>query len=139
MTRRLTRRTDQYSSGRRITPPISDGGSTNNSRPLFGLSLVQREFDVPDCSEAFRADVLAGLRERSQLSWAQLDTTPHRGLGAERIPRTQIKAPIPPAVTEDVEKFVVFRIGNPGRVIGFRTGATFEAVWLDERHAVYEG
>lgn len=83
-----------------------------------------------------QAEFALALRKRADLTWSQLRQVPHETLGYERMPRDQIRAPIPPFFAED-ETPIVFRIADRGRIVGFRQDAVFHVVWVDMKFELY--
>ena len=56
--------------------------------------------------------------------------------GAEKIPRRAFRVGIPQTITEDVP-LLAFRFSGPKPMVGFRTDAVFNIVWLDRDFSVY--
>lgn len=102
--------------------------------PLLDLALVRRPFE---CNESELAALLQQLGRLSLLSWQEVQLAPRHGLGSEKIARTSIAAPIPPAVTEDVKFFLSLRFQGKKPFVGFRNGYVFHVLWIENRFRVY--
>lgn len=127
-------------------PAVQGGGpareirrdSGNDAPPLFGLSHLARGFTIADCERDEKAALADLLGEMSRRTWHDLILGSRRGTGFEKIARASINVGIPAIVTDDVQLLAI-RISQRSRLIGFRAGAVFQAVWVDPRHRVYDG
>lgn len=125
-------------SGKHIQLPTIAAISSNKLRPIFALEFLQKGYCIADCDKDHKAAFADALRERSQLTWEDIQKAHRHGLGHEKIPRDRIKGPIPTAITEDVEDFLAFRFFGKAPMVGFRRDATFFVVWLDRNFSLYE-
>ena len=92
---------------------------------------------MAECSESELAALMQQLGRLSLLSWQDVQLAPRHGLGSEKIARTSINAPIPPAATEDVKFFLSLRFQSKKPFVGFRNGYVFHVLWIDNRFRVY--
>lgn len=74
----------------------------------------------------------------SARTWTQLLLGSRQGTGLEKIAQASINVGLPAYVTPDVQLWSI-RITQVARLIGFRDGVIFHAVWLDPKHGVYDG
>lgn len=58
-------------------------------------------------------------------------------LGAEKIARSAIRAPIPAGITEDVT-FLAIRYHGMRPILGYRDGRTFHLLFIDHSFSVYD-
>jgi hypothetical protein len=89
------------------------------------------------CQDDDRLALAKRLFMLSRLSWKQIREAGSFGLGAEQIPRYRIKRPIPPGVTEDVDKFASLHFNGKKRFVGYRVGQIFHILWVDHSFEVY--
>ena len=136
----------------KIKPPLAGGrerikipaqpleSRPDDEAPVFCLRYMHSDYSVRACTREDRASFADALYELSQLTWAQLRQSPRHGKGYEKIPRGQLRVPLPPSltITEDVD-FIAFRFAGMKPMIGFRDrdGRTFRIVYLDPRFQVY--
>lgn len=112
--------------------------SGNDVPPLFGLHRLTRDFTIAECNRDEKAALADLLHEMSQRTWLDLILGSRKGTGFEKIARTSINVGIPDHVTADVQ-ILSIRLRQDSRLIGFRQGQTFYAIWVDTKHQVYKG
>ncbi|MDA3922720.1 MAG: hypothetical protein PF501_18890 [Salinisphaera sp.] len=66
----------------------------------------------------------------------EIQHAPRHGVGTEKIPQHQIKAPLPPLLTEDVT-LLALRFDGLRPMVGYRTGIVFRILWLDHNFELY--
>lgn len=110
----------------------------DDSHPVFCLRYLQDSFDLEVCEQRQQADFAKALRKRSQMTWRQIWAADRHGLGAEKISRGSIKAPIPPHITEDVDFFIALRFSGKAPMVGYRIRDIFHIVWLDAKFTLYD-
>lgn len=96
------------------------------------------KYCVPSCDQNGKACFAEALFKRAQLTWAALRQAGGEGLGYEWMPRYRIRASIPPGITEDVDKFMVFRCIGKAPMVGYREGVTFHVLWIDHDFSLYD-
>lgn len=111
-------------------------GSTNDSRPLFSFYYLVEKYNIDACSPDDKVALLGLLHDLSQRTWGQIQLGSRQGTGTEKISRDSINVGLPDCITPDVQ-LLAMRITDVARLIGFRDGETFHAVWIDPNHEVY--
>ena len=107
--------------------------------PLFSLRYLDRRiYSLAACQQREKAAFADTLDRLSQLPWSELRLSPRHGLGYEQIPRQVIRAPIPPHITEDVQRFIAFRFFGRAPMVGYRVQAVLYILWLDRTFTLYE-
>ncbi len=110
----------------------------DDCHPVFCLRYLQDGFDLEACDQRQQADFAKALRKRSQMTWRQIWAADRHGLGAEKISRDSIKAPIPSHITEDVGFFIALRFSGKAPMVGYRIKDIFHIVWLDANFTLYK-
>ena len=111
--------------------------NTEKQAPVFSLEYMVNGYCVESCQEDERAHFAMALFKRRNLTWQDLRSTQHHGLGSEKIARSSIKVALPPMVTEDVD-IIAFRCIGKAPMVGFRSGRTFNILWIDKNFKVYD-
>jgi hypothetical protein len=108
------------------TEPVSH----DDESPKFCLHFLRGDFDVHALDARRQAAFAKALRKLASSRWKELITEPRHGQGTEQIPRSQIKAPIPPQF-EDQDKFLVFRYDGTLPMAGVRVRDVFHVLWIE--------
>jgi hypothetical protein len=125
--------------GPRLRVPDRADEPPDAQPPLFSLRyLDRRTHSLAACQQREKAAFADTLDRLSQLSWSELRLSPRHGLGYEQIPRQAIRAPIPPHITEDVQRFIAFRFFGQAPMVGYRVQAVLYILWLDRTFTLYE-
>lgn len=90
------------------------------------------------CQDDDRLYLAARMFMLSRMPWRDIRQAPSKGLGAEKIPRQQIKRPVPNSVTPDVDSFYSLHYVSKKRFIGYRVGQIFHILWIDHNFSVYD-
>lgn len=125
--------------GKKVQVRDTGGVNTNARCPDFCFHYTQKGFTVEDCDKDAKVALISALWERSRMTWMEIMNTDHKGAGAETIPIGQLKKRLPVVVTDDVRKVYALRFGQKRRLVGFRVESVFHIVWVDPKHAVYDG
>jgi hypothetical protein len=104
--------------------------SHNDDPPSFCLRFLQRDFDVHALNAPGQAAFAKTLQKLSASQWKNLVMASRHGQGTECIPRSQIKAPVPPAF-QDQDKFLVFRYNGMLSMGGVRVDSVFHVLWIE--------
>jgi hypothetical protein len=104
----------------------------------FEKMSVGSAHNVQNCDEGNRAALASKLFELTQLNWVDITLSHKKGMGSERIPRTEIKVPIPPSITPDLEEFLSIRYNGKRPMVGYRDERVFHIVFLDHNFKVYD-
>jgi len=75
---------------------------------------------VSRCSQQDKAAIVGKLVQLSQYTWKEIISFPREAYGYELIPTGQFTASLPKYVTPDVDKLMVFRYSQAGRLAGSR-------------------
>lgn len=130
-------RQPQQTTGRYVRPATGATKSTAQEHPAFCLRyLDNNKYGLGALDNDQRLQFLDVMRRLSQLTWAQISSTPHHGLGAEPIPRYRMNVPLPSCVTEDTV-ILAFRCFGKCPMVGFRDEAVFHVLFLDPKHETY--
>ena len=106
--------------------------------PAFSLRYLSPQWCITGCNQEGRAAFADRIRILTQKSWMEILNLPKQGQGFEKIPRNQIKAAIPPHVTEDVTHFWSFRFHGKAPMVGYKSGEIFHVLWFDPNFALYD-
>ena len=123
--------------GKLYAPPDPSPLRDEQQHPTFSLQYVQNHWCITDCSQADRAAFASVLRRLSQLSWAQIHSSPRHGLGYARISRDAIRPDIPGHISPDAN-LIAFRFSGLKSMVGYRENATFYCVWFDPDRELYD-
>jgi hypothetical protein len=104
----------------------------DDETPKFCLHFLRGDFDVHALDAAGQAAFAKALRKLSESQWKQLIVAPRHGHGSERIPREQIKAPIPPRF-QDQDKFLGFRYSGLHPMAGVRVDDVYHVLWIERQ------
>jgi hypothetical protein len=102
----------------------------DDESPKFCLHFLRDDFDVHSLDASNQAAFAKSLQKLSASRWKDLIVAPRHGQGSERIPRGQIRAPIPPRF-QDQDKFLVFRYNGKHPMAGVRVDDVFHVLWIE--------
>ena len=136
----MTFRKPQHFNGKKLA--ISAGADSakidfNREKPTFCLRHIDSHYCISSCDVNEKASFADTLRNLSQLTWSELRSSPHRGMGCEKIARDALKRPIPPGITEDVT-FLAFRFHGKKPMVGYRVNEMFHIIWFDRDFTLYD-
>ncbi|MCF8198238.1 MAG: hypothetical protein K9J42_05700 [Sulfuritalea sp.] len=106
--------------------------------PAFSLRYLSPKWCITGCNQEGKAAFADKVRILTQKSWMEILNLPKKGQGFEKIPRDQIKAPIPPHVTEDVTHFWAFRFHGKAPMVGYKSNEIFHVLWFDPDFELYD-
>lgn len=117
------------------TKPVSD----NDQKPVFSFEHMQdgSGWSINCCEADDRAQLSSKVFQLSRMTWMEINQAPRHGLGTEKIPREQIEAKLPAAVTEDTN-LIAFRYNGLKPMVGYRDGRIFHVLWLDWDFKLYD-
>jgi hypothetical protein len=98
--------------------------------PKFCLRHLHRDFNVKALTADKQADFALALQLRATMTWREIIMAPKHGLGAEHIPKGQIRAPIPRGF-EDADQFLVLRYSGKLPMAGVRVQDVFHILWIE--------
>jgi hypothetical protein len=95
----------------------------DSKKPIFSFMHMQynKEHCLSRCNQEDKAAIVGKLLRLSQFTWKQIISQPRDALGFEHIPVGRFTATLPPYVTPDVSKLMVFRYSDAGRMAGTRS------------------
>lgn len=105
-------------------------------KPLFSFEylcedFINNTFDSKKHPNVFK-DFVVRLHKLGKLGWNEIHTTQRHGFGTEKIPIEQIKPDLPPCVTPDINKLVVFRADGSNHVFaGFMRHNVFFVLFIE--------
>ena len=105
-----------------------------NDYMTFSFKNLVLKYDLKNkyCNDYIRSQLLLKLHKLSCCTWSQLFMKDKQSGGIEAIEKKSIKTPLPPCVTEDIEKLYVFRFNaQHSRVIGMRVENVFHILFVD--------
>ena len=123
----------------RLAPPLAAAPDPATQKVVFGFQHIVEAYSLGGCKADDASAFLDALRLRCSLTWAQVSQAPRQGLGSEKI-SAALNVAIPDSIPKDRhDDMRSFRFGgNKQRFIGFRSGATFEVVWVDHDGNCYD-
>lgn len=107
--------------------------------PIFSLEKLQSgKYCLSSLDQENKAKFADAIFRRKSITWNQIKQQDRHGLGTEKIPKTQIKAPIPRFITDDFESFLVFRYNGFKPMVGYRQRDIFFVLWFDHDSTLYD-
>ena len=107
--------------------------------PIFSLEKLQSgKYCLSSLDQENKAKFADAIFRRKAITWNQIKQQSRHGLGTEKIPKTQIKAPIPRFITDDFESFLVFRYNGLKPMVGYRQRDVFFVLWFDLDFTLYD-
>jgi len=107
--------------------------------PIFSLEKLQKgKYCLSELNQENKAKFADAMFRRKGLTWKQIKQQDRHGLGTEKIPKNQIKAPIPKFITEDFKDFLVFRYNGLHPMVGYRQRDVFFVIWFDHDFSLYD-
>lgn len=128
-------RPSPFGAGTRAAP---DTPNTDRLPPVFSFEHMQRGsgYSVECCDVDHRAALAARLFLLSRMTWLEIRNAPRHGLGAEKIPRSAIRASIPATVSEDAD-LIAIRYNGLHPMVGYRDARIFHVLFVDHTMTVY--
>lgn len=128
------------SKGKNIKIPQERAVNYDVIPAVFSLRYIQQgNFCFDKMNHQQKSDFAEALYKRRGCTWRELYTTDRKGLGTENIHESQINAPRPNFLKEDVDKYNVLRFSiNPARIVGFREENIFYILWIDCKGDLYD-
>jgi len=128
----------KQATSRRITYPIHAKAPSITQRPVFSFLYLEHSHCVSKCNKEEKLSFVDKMRALSTMAWNQIWSTPHLGLGCEKIERQRIKgAAIPATIGPDIN-FLAIRFHGTKPMVGFRVDNIFHIVWFDRNFDLYD-
>ena len=109
-----------------------------NNPPVFSLEKLQNgAYCFSKLSKDDKASFGDAIFKRKSLTWNEIKSSGRHALGTEKIPKSQINAPIPNFITEDFKDFLVFRFSGRKPMVGYRQKDAFFVLWFDHDFTLY--
>ncbi|WP_340124449.1 hypothetical protein [Methylobacter svalbardensis] len=106
--------------------------------PIFSLEKLQPgKYCLSILSQENKAMFADAIFRRKSLTWNQIKQLDKHGLGTEKIPKAQIKAPIPRFITDELDHLLVFRYKGLHPMVGYRQRDVFFVLWFDHDFSLY--
>lgn len=131
------RGTERREKGSKIAVRSADEIPVPQQKPIFSLRHLDGVYSISRCTKDEKAAFADTLHRLSQLTWAQIYSSPRHGLGFEKIARDSICGSIPSHITEDVN-FIAFRFCGMAAMVGYQDKAVFHVIWLDRDFTLYK-
>jgi hypothetical protein len=127
--------------GAHIAPTSVPPSSTEDEHITLSLRYLSedRHFRLSDCDQPQQAALSNKIHRMTKRTWREARNGGRHGAGYEIIERRNLRAPIPPHITEDVT-LIAFRFCGLAVMIGYRDSRTpvFYVVWLDPKFKLYD-
>ena len=106
--------------------------------PIFSLEKLQPgKYCLSSLNKDHKAMFSDAIFKRKSISWNEIKRSDRHALGTEKIPKSSIKAAIPPFITEDLDSFMVFRYKGKNPMVGYRQRDVFFVLWFDHDFTLY--
>lgn len=119
----------ELNTGYRIEAPSTLVNITNFSYPIFCFKHIHKKYGLDKCTPKEKVSFVEQLIKLSECSWEKLQLSPKNGLGCEKIKRKSIKAPIPNAITDDVDFFLSFRFHGKMPFVGYKNKGNYILIY----------
>lgn len=135
--KRLRIQEPSKNSGSRVSVPETP--NYDNMPPVFSLERLQNgTYCLSNLDQEHKASFADAMYRRRQMLWRELKQADRHGLGTEKIPKNQIKAPIPKFITEEQESFLALRFNGKAPMVGYRVRNVFYVLWFDPTFDLYD-
>lgn len=118
-------------------PSAEKTGSTDELSPVFCLHHLADGWRISDCERDDQAAFALTTEKLSRVTWRDIRNAHRHGVGAEKISRHALKAPVPVGIDDDVQ-FLALRFSGKKPMVGFRSSRIFHVVWFDSRFSLYD-
>lgn len=129
-------------SGRPRQGPLVKSQETINysqKPPIFSLERLQSgKYCLSSLCQEDKASFSDSQFKRKNISWYEVDKIDRHGLGTEKIPKSAIRAALPPFITDDFSHFIAFRYRGRAPMVGYRQKDVFFVLWFDHDFTLYD-
>lgn len=94
-------------------------------------------YSINCCSADESAQLIGKLYTIGKMTWGEINQSGRHGLGTEIIGQGKINAPIPAAVTDDVQ-LLAFRYNGKKPMVGYREDRVFHVLYVDHNFTLYD-
>ncbi|MEG1749424.1 MAG: hypothetical protein RRZ65_01725 [Tannerellaceae bacterium] len=106
-------------------------GELSIDYPVFCFRYFQKEC-LKSCSESQVKDFFDRLQRLGELGWNTINAGKRHDYGWEMLPVKQIKKTLPPLITPDIPKLMVFRYNNANYpFIAHRNGNILHVLFIE--------
>jgi hypothetical protein len=107
--------------------------------PTFCLRHIvsDKAFSLEHRDTEHKAALATRLRILSQMTWAQIHSSPRHAYGCEPIPQKKLFFSLPGHITPDVT-ILAFRFHKLAPMLGYRKDATLHIICLDADFCAYD-
>lgn len=121
-----------------IVYPVARQAPSTILYPVFSFIYLQESHCISKCTKEEKVSFVDKMHILSKITWNQIWSAPHLGLGCEKIEMGRITgAQIPPTIGLDV-KFLALRFHGKKPMVGFRVDNIFHIVWFDRNFNLYD-
>jgi len=122
--------------GKRIS--AIDPENYDGNPPIFSLQRIQpTKYCLSKLNQEQKSAFADSIYKRREVLWKDIKKLHKHSLGIEKIPRYQIKAPIPRFIKDDVDYFLAFRFFGKSPMVGYRQKDVFFVLWFDHDFTLY--
>lgn len=122
-----------------ILVKASEPPDYDKSPPIFSLEKIQQgKYCLSSLDTEHKAMFADAIFRRKDLTWGEIKNQNRHALGTEKIPKNQIKAPIPKFITPEYKNFLVFRYNGKRAMVGYRQRDIFFVLWFDHDFTLYK-
>jgi hypothetical protein len=117
----------------------AESQNTDTMPPHFSFEKMRDKtgYSVACCDQQNQSALVKQLFILSRMKWSEIRNAPRHGVGTEKIPRDQLKAPLPQGISDDVE-ILALRYNGKRPMLGYRDGRTFQILLLDHNFTAYD-
>ncbi|VAW66665.1 hypothetical protein MNBD_GAMMA08-929 [hydrothermal vent metagenome] len=110
----------------------------NKSPVKFSLEKIQTgRYCFSELDQSNKACFADSIFKRKNITWDDINKSGRHKLGTEKIPKDQIKAPVPRFITDEIDSFLVFRYNGHAPMVGYREKDIFYVLWFDSNFTLY--
>lgn len=141
--RRLKRRLEQQNQAKNDNfsrQPILQSARDDDDYLIFSLKNLVDGYGLKSeyCNDYIRSQLLLKLQTLCCNTWSTLFTKNKQSGGVEIINKTAFKVSLPSCITDDINYLYVLRFnGQNSRLIGYRSGNVFQAIFVDVDLSTY--
>ena len=106
---------------------------------VFSLEKLQSgKYCFSTAQKPQKLALISSIFKRRTMTWKDINNAGRHGLGSEKLPRDQIKAPMPDFITDDVSHFLALRFDGKRPMVGYKQKNFFYILWLDCNFSLYD-
>ena len=107
--------------------------------PVFCFKYLDRDYGLGKCTEDEKAALIDTISKISSMTWKQMRQTQRHGIGGgEKIPKKQIKRPLPSFITPDVDFLLAYRFSGNKPFLGHQHQFVLHVIFIDRDFTLYD-